>query len=172
MPLSILFALYIITGCNKIEPYSLAPKIEHSSLHFQTEVINSQQIVGEAPDTIKAANISFQLYDGDGDIGPADSIISKDTTQTGVHLWLLVQKEGTLAPPADSSLRYIYYDLPDAEQYATSGQVKAQIDIGIKTYHSALFFYDSIAYRYYVIDKSGNKSNTEVSEIAVLQDLQ
>lgn len=159
-----------LVSCSKISPYRSAPVITHRSLTYMVEVGEPDPIfIGSPPDTINMVRLSFELRDGDGDIGRADSASTvTDTLAPGIHLWLYLPSGTMMIPSQDTTLRYLYYQLPEIEAYSTTGQIKADVDIAITSYRSTIFPYDTIAYRYYVIDKSGNRSNTLFTDKAVI----
>jgi len=157
-----------LVSCSKIVPFSSSPVITHQSLSYTAELQAADPIFINSPrDTIKMARLNFALTDGDGDIGRADTTAS-DSLSPGIHLWLYLPVKGMMTPAQDSTIKYLYYQLPEIEEFSATGQIKADVAIEINTYRSTIFPHDIIAYRYYVIDKSGNRSNTLFSEQAVL----
>ncbi len=168
---NILFILAAgLVSCSKITPYRSAPVIAHRSLTYTAEVQAEDPIFIESPrDTINMVRLSFELLDGNGDIGRADSTdTATDTIAPGIHLWLYIPAGATMVPSHDTAFRYLYYQMPEIEAYSTTGQIKADVDIAVNSYRSNIFPYDTIAYRYYVVDKSGNRSNTLFTEKTVL----
>lgn len=159
-----------LVSCSKISPYRSAPVITHRSLTYTAEVAAADPIFTGSPrDTINMVRLSFELLDGNGDIGRADSTASAtDTLAPGIHLWLYIPQGTVMVPSQDTAFRYLYYQLPEIEAYSTTGQIKADVDIAVNSYRSNIFPFDTIAYRYYVVDKSGNRSNTLFTDKAVL----
>jgi len=138
--------------------------------YFLSVLEETEIFAGTETDTAKFVQLSFWLKDGDADIGMADRD-GPDSTLPGVHLWLYIPSGSVEIPKQvdDTTLNYIRYQLPEIEKFRTSGQIDARIDIEIATYHKKLFPYDTIAYRYYVIDKSGNKSNAVFTGFEILE---
>lgn len=157
-----LLVCLLVGSCTKIKPYTKAPIIEHVYMRYFVSVLEETEIIaGAGDDTIKKVELSFLLHDGDADIGKANADMP-DSLLPGIHLWLYSvggKSDEQAVAVSDTVVNHIRYEMPEIEQYHTSGQIDAQIDIAIETYHKKTFLFDTIGYRYYVVDKSGNKSN-------------
>lgn len=149
-----------LSSCSKISTFSTTPVITHRSLSYSEQLVAPDPIFVNSPrDTVKIAQLSFTLTDGDGDIGRTNST-SPDSTSPGLHIWLYLPSPKGLISVPDTTFGYLYYQLPEIEIYSTAGQIKTEISVTIDSYRKSLFPHDTIIYRYYTVDKAGHRSNT------------
>jgi len=150
----LLLLVFIFTSCRDFDEYSEIPKIEFVSLDFYQTVRDENQM--------KIASLTFNLYDGDSDIGV-------DYTDTTVNFFteVLVMKNGEFINAEEAGIVDNNYKMPQIPEDDRDINFEAEVTVDIE-YFSALMPYDTLKYQFYIVDYAGNKSNIEESTIAIL----
>lgn len=156
MRLQILYAILLCVAfsCRKYNRYSETPHIEFVSLGYSSSVKDENKM--------KIAKLKFNVYDGDGDVG-----VPFEDTVVNFFTEIMVRRNGVFIS-ADSAKVYNYtYKMPFIEPDERDINFEAEATVNIE-YTALSMPYDTIKYRFYLLDYAGNKSNVEETSIAVL----
>ncbi len=155
--------LTIFTSCSLQEQQPEEPQVTFYQIVLK-------DTVDALDNPVKRVKLIFNLIDGDGDMGLADS----DTTEpyTGIYhyncyvnLYEYIDGE---AVEADIEAPF-NFRIPDIEPQGQNKLLKAevQLDMDFSTYNGQYLF-DSILFDFFVYDKSLKKSNTASTSVIKL----
>jgi len=146
----IIFSLY---QCSKPPQYPSQPQIDF----LQISVKDTVDILDNVHSLYE---IAFKILDGDGDFGFKD----KDTNDTSTNfnnflIDIYIKKNNIITKITNDTISY-------------NGKIPWIKPVGLNTYYkSTVFFnldiysinYDSIQFKFFVLDRAKNKSNTETT---------
>ncbi len=154
--LVLILSLFLsLQSCFKIETYSPEPKVTLIDFIFT-------DTVDELENEVRNGTLHFSFVDGDGDIG-------FDTTapqQKTIFLEKYKFIDGILTKLDFDELNLDYY-IP---KFSPTGNNKAlQGEIYVNDLNETKpFVGDTIMYTYYIVDRSGNKSNVDSTEFMIV----
>lgn len=151
-----LFALVLFFSCKKPDKYSSTPRIEFDTLVYYA-------FENEDEEKMKQAELTFSVYDGEGDIGSF-----ADQTDNNFFSTLYVMENGELVKGEDVGLVDYNYKLPFIEEDDRNINFEADITVEF-LYNSLSMKYDTILYEFYLIDQMEHESNKVKSDTVVLQ---
>jgi len=165
--IAIVGILFIIAwSCKKPVEYSTIPAISYQSFTktVTTDLLGNKILRGQ---------LSFYLIDGDGDIGllESDTIYPYNPGSTyNYNLYLFFYKIENGNPVADTAFD-LSYRTPYIEPQGQNKTRKCTIliDIDYEYDNSNHLAFDSIMYKFYMYDRSLNKSNQESTGTIVLE---
>lgn len=162
-----LFFVFLVSffACKEPPEYSHVPQIE--VLHAEY-FLDSSESKGTM---VKSANVTFELIDGDGNIGFSNasentfgnSVSIKDSFDLYMNIYQYLR---------DSSLRQVHSDtfsIPYTKPYNINEYLKAEIQVHTE-YGAHLFPYDTIQVEIWVYDLDFNKSNLAKSGKLILKE--
>lgn len=155
----VILSILILTGlsaCFKPDVYPPEPHIELTSITYKDtlDVLGNPGLIG---------TLEFFFVDGDGDVGfdtvsPQKNTIfmEKYAMQNGVEVLL------EFAVPLE-------YFVPIFD--ITESNIALKGDMIVNDLNETYpFFYDTIMYKFYIVDRAGNKSNVESTGWLILND--
>jgi len=155
------FPIYIILLTITILMHSCKPKEEYSDVpvvSFKEFNYSDTILLGN---TVKRGTLIFSFTDGDGDIG-FDTIQPRQNTifMTKYKMKNNVLTQMDLLVDLNYFVERIYSD--DKPQ-AVSGDIKIE---DLNEY--AMSFNDTIMYKFYIVDRAGNRSNTDSTGLIII----
>ena len=154
-----LIVAFVIISCEKPKTYSNIPEISFKSM----AIVDS---IDELGNETKKMLLTFQVFDGDGDIGlQKDDTLELFEPLDNKNLFInFYEKIDGKYVKVDLELPY-NYRTPFLEPQGQQKLLKADIEVAI-SYPKLLFSYDTIKYDFYLYDRELNKSNiVETPEI-------
>lgn len=145
--LLIVFCSIMLQACFKIEPYSPIPSIEF--LDFRN--IDTTDLLGNK---VMNGTLHFYFVDGDGDIG-FDTISPRQNT-----IFLEKFKVVDGVETKIDMLIPLNYFVPKFDNSTTNKTLKGEMIIDDLNENYPLD-YDTIIYKFYIVDRAGNSSNIE-----------
>ncbi len=156
-----LLLLTMIWACRRTVSYPPEPQITFRdfSVFDSVDPLGNQGLVGA---------LVFSFIDGDGDLGlqELDSVTPGDTTNSNLFFTLYHMKEGGMVEADEDEIKTpLNYRIPYIPMKGRDKTMKGEIQV--------LFFYwdfpfDTIQYSFHVVDRAGNKSNTEQTPVLIL----
>ncbi len=149
----LLLASAIMPSCKPEEEYPIEPTVTFKEFTFADTVLLGN--------TVKRGTLTFSFTDGDGDIGFDTVSPRKNTIFMTKHKMkdnVLTQMD--LLVDLDYFVERIYSD--DKKQ-AISGDIKIE---DLNEY--AMSFGDTIMYKFYIVDRAGNHSNTDSTGLIIV----
>lgn len=149
---ALIIATLIYTSCEPFEKVSEVPEI-----HFKSLSDLYQADTGSI--TFAAVDLTFSFIDGDADFGVDKSINPQDTIN---FVLIPFRKIDGLYDSIDTDMYGRKYTITRDEKMDREGQnktVKGDIKLQIQYFPKPSF--DTIRYDFYILDRAGNKSNTE-----------
>lgn len=159
-----LFALCVLSifvACYEIKEYPPEPEIEYKSFSVR-------DTIDALDNPVLSGTLRLHFVDGDGDIGHEESMdTTNEDTNKNLFIDLLKKEEGSyqeveLAVPYE-------YRIPFFETTANNPTLEGDIIVSEINFNGP-YEGDTIKLRFYLIDRAGNKSNTEVTQEVVLMD--
>lgn len=147
--LIILFCTVFLQSCFKIEPYSPIPSIEF--LDFSA--VDTTDLLGNR---VINGTLHFYFVDGDGDIG-FDTISPRQNT---IFIEKFKVVNGT-----ESKIDLIVplnYFVPKFSNSSNRKTLKGEMIVNDLNENFPLE-YDTIIYKFYIVDRAGNTSNIETT---------
>ena len=143
----------LMPSCKPEEEYPDAPTVSFKGFYFTDTVLLGN--------TVKQGTLIFSFTDGDGDIG-FDTVQPRQNTifMTKHKLVNNVLTQMDLLVDLNYFVERIYKD--DKKQ-AVSGDIKIE---DLNEY--AMSFGDTIMYKFYIVDRAGNKSNTDSTGLIII----
>ncbi|MBE9468130.1 MAG: hypothetical protein IMY72_07400 [Bacteroidetes bacterium] len=146
----------LLMCCTKIESYPNTPEV-----HFKS--YTTDRFIDNSDNDIKLAEIIFSFVDGDGDIGLRQS----DSLEPYVGKYknnffssLYIKSNGKYIEVKNIFLSN--YTIPYIEPKGQNKTLKADVKITFEyTNSDTLFNYDTLMYKYYIIDRALNQSNID-----------
>ena len=144
----------IMQSCKQEEEYPIEPTVTFKEFTFSDTVLLGN--------TVKRGTLTFSFTDGDGDIG-FDTISPRQNTifMTKHKMANNVLTQMDLLVDLNYFVERIYKD--DKKQ-AVSGDMKIE---DLNEY--AMSFGDTIMYKFYIVDRAGNKSNTDSTGLIIVK---
>ena len=151
--LFLILAMALIQSCKPEDEYPIEPTISFKEFYFTDTVL-----IGN---TVKRGTLTFSFTDGDGDIG-FDTIQPRKNTifMTKHKLKNNVITQMDLLVDLNYFVERIY---KDEKKQAVSGDMKVE---DLNEY--AMSFGDTIMYKFYIVDRAGNKSNTDSTGLIII----
>ncbi|MFC2086969.1 hypothetical protein ACFLSA_02255 [Bacteroidota bacterium] len=141
--------IFILTSCLEIEELPIIPHIEFKSFSsFEArDTLGNMVTIGE---------LIFELEDGDGDIGREGRSVREfaDSSNSDVFITQYNKVEGEYIK--DTTQVNLYYILPTLDPEGFNKTLKGEVKIEIVYY---IIEYDTIQYKFYIVDKAYHKSN-------------
>jgi|OpeIllAssembly_1097287.scaffolds.fasta_scaffold96819_2 hypothetical protein len=150
----VLLVLTVVTfSCEPFEKVSDIPEIHYRS--FNLFLIDTLDI------TIKTGELVFSFQDGDANFG-LDTLFNKEDT---VNLFLIpFRKIDGSYDSIDADIYGRKYAIYNDERLRRTGQNKTiNGEIKVQIFYFLDPPYDTIRYDFYIVDRAGNKSNTETT---------
>lgn len=155
----IIFGIFILDSCQKVEKISDIPHIEFTSF----TVFDTTDILGN---NSKGGRLKFYFEDGDGDVG-LDAPSATQTDSTNLFFTLYRKIGGVMVPaPANDPLAPSAYRIPYMERTGQNKILKGTISVTF-----LYLFYspgDTIRYDFYIKDRAQNVSNVASTSEIVL----
>ncbi len=155
----IIFGIFILDSCQKVEQVSDIPHIEFTSF----TVFDTTDILGN---NSKGGRLKFYFEDGDGDVG-LDAPSATQTDSTNLFFTLYRKIGGVMVPaPANDPLAPSAYRIPYMERTGQNKILKGTISVTF-----LYLFYspgDTIRYDFYIKDRAQNVSNVASTSEIVL----
>ena len=152
-----------ISSCKKLETYPTTPVVTFKSLQYRDTT--GRAIDGQTPEIESIVSLSFDIKDGDGDLG-----ISSSTGTSTIDLFMTVYglKNG-IWEKDEATTNYVMPDLePIGQNKAVYATIRVDavyiVDISGKRYLP----YDTIKCEFYVYDRAKHKSNIDSSGVVVI----
>jgi len=144
----------VISSCNREEVYPDVPAVTFKDFSFEDTIILGN--------TVKRGCLTFSFTDGDGDIG-------FDTTQprqNTIYMTKYKMKNNVLSQmELLVDLNYFVERIySDDKRHSVSGDMKVE---ELNEYMSS--FGDTIMYKFYIVDRAGNRSNVDSTGLIVVQ---
>lgn len=154
----------MLMSCTKIKSYPNTPKV-----HFESYTTN--RFIDSLDNDVKLAEIIFSVVDGDGDIGLRQS----DTLDPYVGEYknnffssLYIKSNGKYIEVENISLSN--YTIPYIEPQGQNKTLKADVKVKFMyTNNDTLFNYDTLMYKYYIVDRALNQSNIDSTSDIVFE---
>lgn len=151
----VLITILIIQSCFKIEKYPPIPKVEFLSF----EIKDSVDLLGNI---VLSGTLHFYFVDGDGDIGHDTIGEIKNTIFLDKY-----KIENGKAIKIDLLVPLNYY-VPKFVKTGNNKTLKGEMFVkDLNEYFPLL--YDTIMYKFYIIDRAGNRSNIDSTGYIILQ---
>lgn len=160
IPYCFFVMFFALASCIKFEDTPIIPQIDFQS-------VQSDIVYDALGNESKHTKLTFNLIDGDGDIG----LMPEDTIEPFVghfrhnfHFDLMVKKQGEFVYWDELAINY--FDIPYIEPQGQNKLIEAQVSIDL--YFSTLLMpYDTVYFRFFVYDRALNRSNIDTSYIVV-----
>jgi len=142
-------------ACGKIRQISPVPHIEFR----QFELFDT--IEPQLGNPAKAAIITFYFEDGDGDIG-IQQPVEGETDTLNLFFTAYLKENGVFVEPSPTdNVQSTSFRIPYIERTGQNQIIQGTMDI-------IMFYYffnpeDTVKYEFYLKDRAGNLSNTEVT---------
>lgn len=149
----LIIASAIMPSCKPEEEYPDEPTVSFKEFTFADTIILGN--------TVKRGTLTFSFTDGDGDIGFDTVSPRKNTIFMTKHKMkdnVLTQMD--LLVDLNYFVERIYKD--DKKQ-AVSGDIKIE-----ELNEYIMSFGDTIMYKFYIVDRAGNKSNTDSTGLIIV----
>ncbi len=157
VPVIVLFSIFALDSCGKIETLPPEPKIEYTSF----TVFDTTDLLGNQ---IKGGKLKFYFEDGDGDLGLDVPDENAETDTINLFVTLFRVNNGQVSPaPVNDPFAPTGFRIPYMERTGQNKILKGDI--------SVIFFYlfytqeDTIRYDFYIKDRAGNSSNTVATSL-------
>ncbi|MCF0206459.1 MAG: hypothetical protein HUK15_03425 [Bacteroidales bacterium] len=149
-----LLCSFVLQSCEQKNNYPIVPTVSFKEFSFQDTVILNNEV--------KRGTLTFSFTDGDGDIG-------FDTTQPRQNTIFMTKYKmvDNVITPMDLlvDLNYFVERLySDNEKKAISGDMLVE---DLNEYK--MTFGDTIMYKFYIVDRAGNRSNTDSTGLIVIR---
>jgi len=151
----ILLIAILTCSCVEYPEYPNEPSIEFIEAipYFANDTLGNLE---------KNIQLKFTLYDGVGDIGHTQ----QSPNARDFFSEFFVKKNGNFHPISDFVADTSNYIIPQLRANNDDKFVKAEVTIDIP--HTANTFpFDTVYFTFYVIDRAGNKSNTDSSNVLI-----
>ncbi len=151
--------MVIMMSCKKIQTYPDIPEVHFKSYTAE----NSVDVLGNK---VKLVELVFTFVDGDGDIG----LKQGDTVPPYVGKYrnnyfstLYVKENGKYKKIENISVSNytIPYIEPQGQNKTLKADVKVKYEYSMSQENDTLFNYDTIMYKYYIVDRALNQSNID-----------
>ncbi|MBR5982301.1 MAG: hypothetical protein IK025_01070 [Bacteroidales bacterium] len=144
----------IMPSCKQEEEYPDEPTVSFKEFTFADTVLLGN--------TVKRGTLTFSFTDGDGDIG-FDTVQPRQNTifMTKHKMKDNVLTQMDLLVDLDYFVERIY---DDDKKHAISGDIKIE---DLNEY--AMSFGDTIMYKFYIVDRAGNHSNTDSTGLIIVK---
>lgn len=162
MPTKLIIAVLIVTllglqSCFKIETYSDIPHIELLEFTFVDTIDNP-----ELGNKVMKGTLHFYFVDGNGDIGfdttsPRQNTIFMEKYKISGNQAILID----LVVPLN-------YFVPKFSRSGSNSTIKGEMFVKDLN-ESYPFANDTIMYKFYVVDRAGNKSNVDSTGYLILK---
>ena len=151
----ILFVLVsvLVQSCKPEEEYPDEPTVKFKDFYFSDTTLLGNQV--------KRGTLTFSFTDGDGDIG-FDTVQPRQNTifMTKYKMKNNILSQMDLLVDLNYFVERIY---GDDTKHAISGDIKIE---DLNEY--AMSFGDTIMYKFYIVDRAGNRSNTDSTGLIVI----
>ena len=150
----LILASAIIPSCKPEEDYPDEPTVSFKEFSFADTVLLGN--------TVKNGTLTFSFTDGDGDIG-FDTVQPRQNTifMTKHKMKDNVLTQMDLLVDLNYFVERIYND---DKRHAVSGDIKIE---DLNEY--SMSFGDTIMYKFYIVDRAGNKSNTDSTGLIIVR---
>lgn len=152
----LIFSVFTILlfSCRREENYPNEPIVKFKEFTF-----TDTSIIGNL---VKQGRLTFTFTDGDGDIG-YDTISSRQNT---IFLTKFRMQNDTLRQVETlvEMSYFVHKIFKDDNQHAISGEMQVA-DLNEFSYS----FGDTIMYKFYIIDRAGNRSNIDSTGLVVVR---
>ena len=150
----LIFASVLVQSCKPAVEYPDEPVVSFKEFYFADTVILGN--------TVKQGTLLFSFTDGDGDIG-FDTIQPRQNTifMTKYKLKNNELTQMNLLVDLNYFVERLY---SDDKRQATSGDIKIE---DLNEYTAS--FGDTIMYKFYIVDRAGNRSNTDSTGLIVIR---
>lgn len=161
---STLFLLFGVTTCIETDETPTIPEItylSHTSAYCEDEIGNLN----------KCIDLTFNLKDGNGDIGLSETDTLPPYTGIFKHNFyynLLVMENGIMTPYNEIIANY--FDIPYIQPQGQNKLLIADITIQFRFYVQN-FEYDTLMIEFFIYDRALNQSNTEISDTIIFEQL-
>lgn len=151
--LILILLVALMPSCKPEDEYPDEPIVKFKNFHFSDTVLLNN--------TVKRGTLTFSFTDGDGDIG-FDNVQPRQNTifMTKHKMKNNVLTQMDLLVDLNYFVERIYKD--DKKQ-AVSGDIIVE---DLNEYEMS--FGDTIMYKFYIVDRAGNKSNTDSTGLIVI----
>ena len=159
--LGILLILILLTvSCFKLESYPPVPAIEYIGFKIidSTDILENPVLYGE---------LHFSFVDGDGDLGfyqPA-GVEEEDIAKT-VFITPFIKTNGVFVQ--DTPIVPLNFRIPYFETGGNNKTLKGEIIVRDINYYPP-FNGDTLKYQFYIVDRAGNKSNVEETDVMIIE---
>lgn len=149
----LLLASAIMPSCKPEEEYPDEPTVTFKEFTFADTVLLGN--------TVKRGTLTFSFTDGNGDIG-FDTVSPRKNTifMTKHKMQDNVMTQMDLLVDLNYFVERIY---KDDKKHAISGDIKIE-----ELNEYAMSFGDTIMYKFYIVDRAGNKSNTDSTGLIII----
>lgn len=147
--------MIVLQSCFKVETYPPEPQIDMLDFTYK-------DTVDELDNPVLNGTLHFYFVDGDGDIG-FDTTTPRENT-------IFIEKF-KISGGQEISLDYLVplnYYVPKFTHSGTNQTLKGEIIVNDLN-EIYPFEADTIMYKFYIVDRAGNKSNTESTGYLILQ---
>ena len=156
--------LILASGCRKIEIYPDEPQITFKEVFVKdsTDILNNP---------IKFVKLTFELIDGNGDVGLNESDTTGPFHRDSLYYYNLFIKEYEKIGDSFVEVTDVKfprnYRIPDLTPAGQNKTLKATVDIEMEYRYSAAnpLPFNEFKYYFYLYDRALNKSNTDTSTL-------
>jgi len=150
----LIIASVMMQSCEPKMEYPDEPTITFKDFYFSDTILLGNQV--------KRGTLTFSFTDGDGDIG-FDTIQPRHNTIFMTKHKLKDNKLTQMELLVDLNY-FVERIYSDDKRHAISGDIKIE---DLNEY--AMSFGDTIMYKFYIIDRAGNKSNTDSTNLIIVK---
>ncbi len=147
----------LIISCHKVKTYSDIPEVHFKS--YTTDRFIEPVLQNE----VKSVELVFTFVDGDGDIGlkQSDTISPYvDEYKNNFFPTLYVKDNGKYKEV--ENILVSNYTIPYIEPQGQNKTLKADVKVKFEyTKNDTLFNYDTLMYKYYILDRALHQSNID-----------
>jgi hypothetical protein len=152
--------LAFLPSCFKLETYPPEPAIEYIDFKLidSTDILENPVLYGE---------LHFSFVDGDGDLGfyQPEGVDDEDIAKT-VFITPFIKTNGVFVQ--DTPIVPLNFRIPYFETGGNNKTLKGEIivrDIN----HYPPFNGDTLKYQFYIVDRAGNMSNIEETDVMIIE---
>jgi len=156
--------LLLVSSCHKIEVFPDEP-----SLSFISVIVKDSADILDNP--IKYVKLTFQVIDGNGDIGLSDNDTTGPFHRDSQYYYNLFIREYEKIDDAFVEVTDLEfprnYRIPDLTPAGQNKTLKAEINVEMEYRYSKTnpLPFNEFKYFYYLVDRDLNKSNTDTSTL-------
>ena len=155
-----LSTLLLMISCNEIDPvYPDEPVIDYQGfgLFISIDELGNRSLMGQ---------LTFDFTDGDGNLGllplvDTNDLNVADTVKYNFFLQLYDLEDYEYVEIPDEDGGILRYRIPYLDKQPLSGSIDLEI-------YYPVIKYDTIYYTFYIIDRDYNRSNTDTTDVIVL----